>query len=58
MMIYHFCYVVQRVNQLTDEPVLEVNSTEVLEELTPGIRQEHSSTEHTALNSHTHTKQM
>ncbi len=49
MTIYLFCYVVQCENQLADEPVFEVNSTEMLEELNPGIRQERSSTEHTAL---------
>lgn len=43
-----FCYVVQCVCQLADEPVFEVNSVEVLEELNPGIRQDCSSTEHTA----------
>lgn len=54
MTMYLFCYVVQCENQLADEPVFEMNSTEMLEELNPGIRQERSSTEHTALNSHTH----
>ncbi len=50
----YLCYVVQCENQLADEPVFEVNSTEMLEELNPGIRQERSSTEHTALNTHIH----